>query len=158
MNHQIRLTLRYSRKMVDLTDCISLRYEKERYTPYSTLSGRWYCRPDVTFEEIVSVMLYIDNTMIHYGFPDGIELERKDGLYMLKVSSKSYTSALLTNQCDDKMLTDVDLTALAASGPTLPVVSYERNTPKVNYVNYYDGTSCWDAIVCYAVRAAYTHI
>ena len=153
MNHEIKLAVRYARRAVELGSCISLRYEKERYTPYSTLKGEWYCPADMQFSEILSVMLNIDGETVHCGMPDGLEVERRDNRNVLKVSSKGYSSALLTNQCADKLLTDVDLSAIAASGPTLPYVSYEPNTPKVNYVNYYDGTSCWDAIVCYAIRA-----
>ena len=153
MNHTVSLMLRYASKMVSLSNCINFRYEKERYTPYSVLTGRWYCPNDILFGEIMSAILYIDGAIIHYGYPDSIELEKKDGRNVLKVSSRGFTSALLTNQCDDNMLTDVNLDSLAAAGPVLPVVAYEKNTPTVSYVNYYDGTSCWDAIVCYAIRA-----
>ena len=107
MNHEIKLAVRYARRAVELGSCISLRYEKERYTPYSTLKGEWYCPADMQFSEILSVMLNIDGETILCGMPDGLEVERRDNRNVLKVSSKGYSSALLTNQCADKLLTDV---------------------------------------------------
>lgn len=150
-----RLTVRYSRSTANLTDCcISFRYEKERYTPYTTLSGEWYCPENINLAEITTVMFYVDNKQVHNGYPADIEITKRDGRTVLKLSSKSYSSALTYNQCPDGLLSDVNLTTLVQkAGFTLPGVLYQQNTPVVNYVNYYNGTSLWDGIVSYSLRA-----
>lgn len=154
MTHTMQLMLRYSSQVVTLTNCISLRFEKERYTPYTELSGQWYCPSNIRIGEIITVILNIDGTVRHNGYPTGVELLKKDGRTVIRISSRGYTAMLQTNQCPDGMLTDVNLTTLSrAAGVTLPVVAYQPNTPTVSYVNYYDGTNMWDAIVCYSIRA-----
>ena len=155
MSRSVVLTVRFLRTLGTLANCcINFRFEKERYTPYTKLSGEWYCPKNFNIAEVVAVMLNIDGVMIHYGYPTGIEIIKRDGRTVLKVSSVGYTAALASNQCKDGLLTDVDLSGLAAAGTAIPIVAYQQNTPTVNYVNYYDGTSSWDAIVCYSLRAS----
>lgn len=150
----IRLMVRFATSMIYLDNCcISMRFEKERYTPYTELHGQWYCPAGIQIGEIVSVMLYINNNVLHYGYPSDIELLQKDGRTVLSISSVGYTAALLTNQCPDGLITDINLQGLAAKNAVFPVVAYQQDTPTVNYVNYYNGTSAWEAIVCYSLRA-----
>ncbi len=149
----LKLTVRYASKLVNLTDCLSFRLTKDRYTPYTELSGRWYCPSDMAENEVFMVIFYIDNVIRHYGYPTDIRITRENGRTILSVASRSHASALLVNQCPDGMLTDINLTTLAAQSWKLPLIVYEPNTPTVNYVNYYNGTCMWDAIVCYAMRA-----
>ena len=55
MTHTIQLMARYARTVVNLTSCISIRLEKERYTPYTMLRGQWYCPPTMPFGEIMTL-------------------------------------------------------------------------------------------------------
>lgn len=154
MSHSLRLMIRYVRGAKNLTSgCISFRLEKERYTPYTEFTSQWYCDSATALTEIVAVVFYIDNTMVHYGYPTDIRTIKKDGRIIVDIKSTGYTAALMTNQCPDGMLTDIDLAGLGAASGNPPLIAYQQNTPVVNYVNYYDGTSAWDAIVCYSIRA-----
>lgn len=135
-----------------LDNCISLRFEKERYTPYTLLEGQWYA-PNIIPSEIISVSLILGGNGIHYGYPTLAQIINKDGKQVLKLRSKGYTDALSRNQPTAGLVPDVTLELLANSAIVCPNISYEENTPEVRYVNYYDGTSIWDAIVCYSIRA-----
>lgn len=135
-----------------LDDCISMRFEKERYTPYTLLEGQWYAT-SITPSEIISVSLTLGGKGIHYGYPALAQFINKDGKQILKLRSKGYTDALSRNQPTAGLVPDVTLDSLANSAIICPNISYEANTPEVRYVNYYDGTSIWDAVVCYSIRA-----
>ncbi len=151
----LSLGIRYARGGVRLEDCVSVRFEKERYTPYTSLSGEWLCPQNVSMAEVYSLMFYADNVLLHYGPPDLVEFYKKDGMTAIKVKSRGFSQGLPQNQCPDGLITDINLTSLvAASGVTLPNVTYQPNTPTVNYVNYYEGTDLWSAIVSYSLRAS----
>ena len=158
MTHDIKLLLRYSKETVNLENCcISMRFDKERYSAYTELHGQWYCPSATKIDEIAAVILYIDNAVVHNGYPNSLEILKKDGRTVLSVSSVSYTAALVNNQCEDGLITQVNLADLITRNGTYPGVQYEKDTPTVNYVNYYDGTSVWDSIVCYALRTTKTY-
>lgn len=135
-----------------LTECVYFRFVKERYTPYSLLEGQWYF-PQGSFEEVTSIAMIADGNVVHIGYPCSAEIISKDGRNILKIRSMSYTDALAKNQPTAGLITNIDLVGLANSAMICPNVDYESGTPVVNYVNYYDGTSIWDAICCYAIRA-----
>ena len=154
MNHTVSLMVVFGSAVKNLTTgCVSFRLEKERYTPYTSLRARWYCPPDVPFDRVSAIGLYIDGKMRHYGYPTSVSVEREGSRTLLEIASAGFTAALTNNQCADGMLNDINLESLAAAGETFPAVAYQPDTPTVNYVNYYDGTSSWEAIVCYSLRA-----
>lgn len=135
-----------------LDECLYFHFTKERYTPYTLLEGRWFCESD-NFDEITSVVMTVDDNCIHYGYPCAAEIQKQDGRTVLCLSSRSYTDALAKNQPTAGLVSSVDLQTLANSAVVCPNVLYESGTPVVSYVNYYDGTTIWDAVCCYAIRA-----
>lgn len=140
-----------------LEECISFRFEKERYLPSTKLSGKWYCK-DVEIDEILSLSLMLDGYFVHFGYPSaGTQTLVENGRCVLRVNSRGYSQALAQNQPTPGLVTSVNLESIANSAIICPNVSYEQNSPAVRYVNYYDGTSIWDAIVCYCVRATGTY-
>ena len=158
MEHTTLLSCRLGRTMIQMSDCIGFRFEKERYTPYTRLTGQWYLPYETDLNELVTVQFAIDGKVIHFGFPVSAEIIKKDGRSVLKLISNGYSAALTTNQCPDGLITDVDLTTLVKSVSfSLPNVTYQQNTPVANYVNYYDGTSLWEGIVCYSLRVGGKH-
>lgn len=155
MKHSVSLTVYFKRKVVSLTTgCISFHFEKERYTPYTVLRAKWYCSENIEFEEINGIDFKIDGVTRHYGFPTSCGVERSGGRTILSIESRGFSAALANNQCADGLMTEVNLESLMAAGETFPGVEYQKDTPEVNYVNYYGGTSSWEAIVCYAIRAS----
>lgn len=135
-----------------LNECVYFKFTKERYTPYTFLEGRWFCSDD-NFGEITSVVMMIGGECIHCGYPCTAEIQKQDGKTLLCFSSRSYTDALAKNQPTAGLVSSVNLETIANSAVVCPNVSYESGTPVVSYVNYYDGTTIWDAVCCYAIRA-----
>ena len=158
MSFTMRLMIRYARSVTYLDDCIAFRFEKERYTPYTKLSGEWYCPSNANIGEIMLFQLTVNGSVIHQGYPTSSEITKKDGRVVLKFTSFGYSAALTTNQCPDGLITDVNLTGIISKATfVLPSIQYQQNTPVTNYVNYYDGTSLWDAIVIYSLRVGGKH-
>ena len=153
MNITTKLMIRYARYVTYLYDCVAFRFEKERYTPYTMLSGEWYCPPDTEIAEIAMFQLTVNDKLIHMGYPTNCEIIKKDGRLVLRFTSNGYSAALTTNQCPDGLIPDVNLTGLVNKANfILPGIQYQEDTPVTNYVNYYNGTSLWDAIVIYSLR------
>ena len=139
-----------------LNDCLSFRFEKDRYGVCTKLTGKWYCNNE-DFSDVISLSLIIGDKMLHVGYPAGCQTLYENGRRVLSVNSKGYTQALAQNQPAGGLQLDVNLETLANSAVICPSVTYQQNTPAVRYVNYYEGTTIWDSIVCYSVRATGTH-
>lgn len=151
------LAVQLNGRYLVLDKCISFRFEKERYSPCTVLTGKWYCN-EYDIDEIYSLTFSINGIVLHFGFPStGTEIAVENGRRVLVVNSRGYSQALAQNQPTPGLVSNVSLVSLATSAMACPNVSYEPNSPVVRYVNYYDGTSIWDAIVCYSIRATGTY-
>lgn len=151
------LSVQLNSSNILLDKCISFRFEKERYSNCTVLTGKWYC-DGYDMDEIRSLTFGLNNRIMHFGYPStGTEIAVENGRRVLKVNSKGYSSALSQNQPTPGLVPNINLESLATSALICPNVSYEPNTPVVSYVNYYDGTNIWDAIVCYSMRATGTY-
>lgn len=155
MSHNLVLSVKIAgRYTYNLSSgCISFRLEKERYTPYTELHAVWYCTKSFRIGEITNITFKIDGVVRHMGYPTDGRVIKKDGRIILDLKSRGSSSLLAANQCVDGLVTQVDLGTIVSKAGTFPNVSCQSGTPTVNYVNYYQGTSVWDAVVCYAVRA-----
>ncbi len=151
MNAQLACQTK-SGSVYTLTKCLSFRFEKERYTPHTYIEGEWYM-DSRDYSEIVLVTLKLNGTSVHLGYPCGCEVISRNGRSVLKVRSRGYSDALTKNRPVPGLVTNIDLQTLGTSAVNCYGVSFEQNTPVVNYVNYYEGTTLWDAIVCYSIRA-----
>lgn len=156
MSHNIVLTVKINNRYnynLGGSGCISFKFEKERYTPYTELHAVWYCPKTIKIDEITNLTFKIDGTVRHIGYPIDGKIINQDGRVILDVKSRGFSSFLASNQCSDGLITQVDLSAIVAQAGTIKNVTSQSGTPTVNYVNYYQGTSVWDAVVCYSVRA-----
>lgn len=130
--------------------CLSFRLEKERYTPFTTLTARFLTsRSD--FGNPASVAFRLDNQLLHEGVLDGLTMTKQKGMQTVQVSSKGFTSLLMQNQMAAGMLTGVTLQSLMEKY-TVPGVTYESGITQTNYVWVKEGTSQWDAIVNYGYK------
>lgn len=155
MSHGLVLTVKIGgRYTYNLSaGCISFKLEKERYTPYTELHAVWYCAKNFRINEITNVTFKIDGVVRHMGYPTDGKVLKKDGRIILDIKSRGYSSLLAANQCADGLITKVKLDTIIKQAGSFPNVTCQPETPQVNYVNYYQGTSVWDAVVCYSVRA-----
>lgn len=130
--------------------CLSFRLEKERYTPFTTLTARFLTSRS-EFGNPASVAFRLDNQLLHQGVLDGLTMTKQKGMQTVQVSSRGFTSLLMQNQMAAGMLTGVTLQSLMEKY-TVPGVTYESGITQTNYVWVKEGTSQWDAIVNYGYK------
>ena len=130
--------------------CLSFRLEKERYTPFTTLTARFLTSRS-EFGNPASVAFRLDDQLLHQGVLDGLTMTKQKGMQTVQVSSRGFTSLLMQNQMAAGMLTGVTLQSLMEKY-TVPGVTYESGITQTNYVWVKGGTSQWDAIVNYGYK------
>lgn len=133
-------------------DIISMTYDKEWYTPYSSLNITFLSETVLTDPNEVTVT--IESKIIHNGPIYTIESQRcSDQKFLITLYSRGYTAALGVNQPIPRINSNVDLSGVLTSNITLPKISCEANTKKVNYIYILDKDTLWDAIVTYTTKA-----
>lgn len=130
------------------TNIINLRYLKERYTPYTSLYGRAIITGKVS--DITEIALMDGSTLLHFGPPDTIEWEIKEGRSVATFSSKGFSAALGQNQLTPGIYSNKTLAELLRSNITLPHVEYEELSSPINYVYIKDNDSMWDSAAAFA--------
>lgn len=131
---------------------VTMSFDKEWYTPYSSLNVTFLSETVLTDPNEVSVT--INSKVIHDGPIYTLESQKySDGRFLITLYSRGYTAALGVNQPIPKINSNVDLNDVLTSNITLPKISCEANTKKVNYIYILDKDTLWDAIVTYATKA-----
>lgn len=130
----------------DFEKCVTLRFEKERYTPYSTLSCIFV--NDGNFSGYAyKARLSIDGASIHYGPVDSFECYLENGISYVKLTSRGFSMGLSQNQPRPQMNLNVNLQSLIDSNITIPHVACQQDTVTANYIYVKENSSLWDAIV-----------
>lgn len=128
---------------------VDIRFTKERYTPYTTLSGRaMLTSPPQGM--IKAVSLFDGDTLMHYGLPDKAEWTYKNGFGIISFSSKGFSAALGQNQLTPGMYTNTTFEKLMNSTIVLPNVEYEQLDDTINYVYIKDNDTMWGAAAAFA--------
>ena len=89
---KISLTLQSQTNLYVLTECISLNFEKERYTPYTKVSGIFVCNINPT--DIHKLRITLDGMGIHYGLVDSLEIYKEKGIGYVKFTSRGFSMGL----------------------------------------------------------------
>lgn len=127
---------------------IDIHFTKERYTPYTTLSGRALLSSPP--EGIKAVSLFDGDTLMHYGLPDKAQWTYKNGCGIISFSSKGFSAALGQNQLTPGMYSDTTFEKLMNSSIVLPNVEYEQMEKPINYVYIKDNDTMWGAAAAFA--------
>ncbi len=130
------------------TNIIALKFTKERYTPYTLLTGKVWL--SCVADEVQSISLSVDNVPIHFGIPDSLEHEFSNGRHIYSFSSRGYTSALTYNQPTPGLYSNATLASILSGEITLPNISFEYMTDSINYVYINDNDNMWDGAVAFA--------
>lgn len=128
---------------------IDLHYTKERYTPYTMVSGRAMV-PLPPENMIKAVSLFDDNTLMHYGLPDEAQWTYKNGCGILSFSSKGFSAALGQNQLTPGMYPNTTFEELMTGSIALPHVEYEQMDKPINYVYIKENDTMWSAAAAFA--------
>lgn len=130
----------------DITD---IRFTKERYTPYTTVSGRaLFASPP---QGMIKNVSFLDgDTLMHFGLPDKVEWTFRNGEGSLMFSSRGFSAALGQNQLTPGMYTNTTFESLMNSSIALPNVEYEQLEKPINYVYIKENDTMWGAAAAFA--------
>lgn len=130
-------------------------FVKERYTPYTLLSGIFIgrCVP----AEVTAVKLYIGSKIIHHGTADSVVCEYSRGAWRIRLRSLGFSMLLGQNMAEPGIISQPDLTAVIGKAAGAYAVSCQGSTKKVNYVYIKDTSTVWEAACIYAAKAYSTY-
>ena len=135
-----------------LQDCVSFSFDKNRYIPYSSFSGRFILSKPSLNGEAYGVSLLIDGKYVHTGAVDKLKVSTKDGATYLDITSRGYSLALSLNEPQPGMISNVNLSSLMEINTGCPLVSCQEGTPYANYIYVKEHSSIWDAMVAYTQK------
>lgn len=131
-----------------ITDIISLNFTKERYTPYTKLSGKvWF---ESAPEEIKGIVLSGPDGALHVGIADSVSYQRSEGKTIVSFSSRGYTCALAHNQLTPGLYPNVTLRGILSNDISLPYVTYENMSDTTDYIFVKENDTMWDAAAAFA--------
>lgn len=143
-----------SGEIYEAKKCLSFRFEKEVYTPYSLFSGIFFADCDVM--NISDVEFYIDGKLIHKGFIDIIENSEASDGKRISVASRGYSSLLLQGELPDGIISLPSLNYLFTR-VNLPNVTHEDSSQTVNYIYLSPHSSIWDACKMLCLKMHNSH-
>ncbi len=139
-------------RSINCQNVVSMSFDKEWYTPYSSLNITLLSETVLTDPNEVTVT--INSKVIHDGPINAMESQKySDGRFLINIYSKGYTAALGVNQPIPKINSNVNLNDVLTSNIILPKITCESNTKKVNYIYILDKDTLWDAVVTYTIKA-----
>lgn len=149
VNRQVPQDTSYTDSLITLstTDILSMTFAKERYTPYTQLSGKALVEKYIY--DVKSIELSCDDTVLHFGPPDALEWEEKDGCCILSFTSRGYTSALGQNQLVPGLHYNTTFKDLMTSEIVLPYVTYDESHTQLNYIYIKENDTMWDAATAF---------
>lgn len=138
---------------------LSFMFDKDRYTPYTTLRARVKAEQS-SFEEAAEVLLTVGGHTVHHGLIDNIRWESRKGECFMSVSSRGFTSLLTQNQIEPGLKMNISFNMLMDNFYTLPYVTHEYNADDSSYIYVRPNTSMWDAAanLSYKLLGTYPYI
>lgn len=130
---------------VRLDKALSLVYEKERYTPYSSLKGMFRYESDYS-GEFTDVSLVVNGTEIHKGAVDYCAIRIYKGERVIELASRGYTSMMGQTEMVPGISSGPSLNSFM-SGWKMPFVTHEDLSHTVNYLYIKEHASLWEALV-----------
>lgn len=134
----------------ELPQVVSFSLDKERYTPYSLLTGTFVgmCTP----WQIKAVRFFYDGEEIHFGTADRIISRHENGSDLIVLRSYGMTKQLSQTQAEPGLISNPDLNTIISKSNIYGVYC-QGNTNTAEYVYIKEKTSLWDAARIYAMKA-----
>ena len=133
----------------ELRNVLSLRLEREAYTPYESLTA--VCRVPTVPMGAPEVSLMYGDTEVYLGLVDTLRCEEADDCRLLRITSKGFTALLTQNELAPGLHTHQTLATLLESFYTFPHLTYE-DYPGTGYLYVNPGSSMWDGVASFAYQ------
>ncbi len=147
----ISLKIIYKNDNYDFVKPINFRFVRERYTPFTQLSGSAVFSGEII--DIKTIELYFNDTLLHSGMPDNVTRKFSGGRYILSFLSRGYTMLLGQNEPKPGIRNDISLGSIISENTNIPKVSWQGVSDVVNYIYVKEKSTIWDAICAYACKA-----
>ncbi|MCR5717439.1 MAG: hypothetical protein K6F80_00175 [Oscillospiraceae bacterium] len=145
------LRLRTQSGFVPVGACLGLSLVREMYTPYESLSGLFLIDEQTDISNVSAVELLWEETSIFLGIADRIEKICRDGVWMLRVRSRTFPSLLTQNELEAGLHSNLTLQSLVSGFYTIPNVTAEENS-QTGYIFVRDGTTLWDSVAVFVYK------
>ncbi|MGN1132840.1 MAG: hypothetical protein ACI4RN_00120 [Oscillospiraceae bacterium] len=146
----IQLKIIYKDGNEDSIKPINFRFVRERYTPFTQLSGNAVFNGDIL--EIKTIELYWEDNLLHCGMPDNVTKRFSDGRFILSFLSRGYTMLLGQNEPKPGIRNNISLGSLISENTQIPHVSWQGVSDVANYIYVKEKSTIWDAVCAYAYK------
>lgn len=142
-----------------LSDCLSLHFEKEAYTPFTSLTATFLYEGEM-IKSVSDVSLSVGGTLIHKGFADTLKVMTYPKYKALTITSRGYTSLLGQTEIPEGLISNPSLDSVFEIVSDLPNINHTASSQTINYIYVKNHTSAWDVIVNLSIKvyARYPHI
>lgn len=132
------------------SDVIGFTYTKDRYSPTVYFFGRFITEAPVA--QISAGTVSINGKTVITGYAEKAVTERTASGYVLSLTIKSYSSLLEQNHIQPGMYTGLSLSGLYTNYVNINGVSFQNSSTQVNYANFTDNASLWEAAAHLCLR------
>ena len=133
--------------------CLGLTLEREIYTPYDTMNGLFLTTAGAEVGTVTQLELLWNGASIFLGIADRVEKFRRDGVWMLRVKSRTFPSMFTQNELEAGLHSNLTLQSLVSGFYTIPHVTAEENS-QTGYIFVREGTSLWDSVAIFVYKIA----
>lgn len=146
MNDSISLLLydRSGQVLFTLTKNITLRFEKEYYTPYTSLKASFVFDGDIS--SVTEAELVVNGHYLHRGIVDTLNTYFSGGARIISITSRGKTSMLLNNELPEGILSNPSLNVILDQKKIIPGVTHENLSQTVNYIYVMEHASVWEVL------------
>lgn len=136
---------------------LSFTFRKEKYIPYTMLSARFSADGVSSLISAAEAKLYVGGILVHYGLIDTLSQTYEDGVNMVRIVSRGFTSLLCQNQIEPGFRNGVSINNLMDSFYTLPHITHENNSDSSSYIFVKSSSSMWEAVANLAYKLCGTY-
>lgn len=129
-----------------LDRCLRFSLLRERYQAFAQLHAQFLLEEPVALPTEVSFCL--GGTLVHEGVVVNAACFREKGIWILKLSSRSFSAALTKNQLVPGIYTNVTLQTLMETYH-LPNITYDSSVEEINYIYVKENAAMWDSVIAY---------
>ncbi|MFT3952421.1 MAG: hypothetical protein QM689_10850 [Oscillospiraceae bacterium] len=125
-------------------------FEKERYTPYASLSAVFYM--DTLPRDIYAIRLNDGAATVFHGSAEFCEIKKTPRGILARVRAVSYSAGLVRNEPKPDLHYGVNLAGLLSNNISIPYVIPEADTITANYIYVKKNCSLWDAVTALCMK------
>lgn len=148
---EVRLVFKHNTNFLLSKAPVSFKFTRERYTPYTQLSG--VIIGDIDVSKVNNIELYYQNKLLHKGMADNVSKIYRNGRYIITFLSRGFTMLLGQNEPKPGIISNSSLASIIAMNTFIPNVSWENTTSIESYIFVKEKSTIWDAICAYAYKA-----